>query len=205
MSGRKRALSRRRVLEAAVDLADREGLGAVSMRRLGRELGVEAMSLYNHVPSKEALLDGMVEVLLDGLAAGKRNGENGGGRSSSWEAQVRGAFRSYLELARAHPNVFPLFALRPLNTAESLRVFGLLRGAGLDNVSALRAFRTLSGYTIGHALAEIRGPALEPAGGGLAQEADQGVTGGASADRDADFEFGLDLILAGLRDRIGRG
>jgi len=180
-----------------VALADREGLEAVSMRRLGRELGVEAMSLYNYVPSKEALLDGMVEVLLDGLTAGDGKGENGGERS--WEAQVRGAFRSYLELARAHPNVFPLFALRPLNTAESLRVFGLLREAGLDNVSALRAFRTLSGYTIGHALAEIRGPALEPAGDGQAKEAR-----GVEIDRDADFEFGLDLILAGLRDLISR-
>jgi AcrR family transcriptional regulator len=183
-------------LEAAVALVDREGLEALSMRRLGRELGVEAMSLYNHIPNKDALLDGMVEVLLGKLRSPGSNGD------PSWEAQVRGAFRSYLELARAHPNVFPLFALRPLNTAESLRVFGLLREAGLDNVSALRAFRTLSGYTIGHALAEIRGPALEPAGeaegGGKTPRAGADRTG----DRDAEFEFGLDLILAGLRSRL---
>ncbi|MFL6057619.1 MAG: TetR family transcriptional regulator, partial [Rubrobacteraceae bacterium] len=57
-------LSRRRVLEEAVRFADREGLEALTMRKLGAELGVEAMSLYNHVPNKGALLDGMVEVLL---------------------------------------------------------------------------------------------------------------------------------------------
>jgi AcrR family transcriptional regulator len=178
-------LDRRRVLEAAVGLVDREGLEALSMRRLGRELGVEAMSLYNHVPSKDALLNGMVELLLSGLEVSEGEEVVRGG-SGGWEGRVRRAFRSYLGLARAHPEVFPLFALRPLNTAESLRVFETLREAGFDNVTALRAFRALSSYTIGHALAEIRekspdGPDAEP------------------ADRDAEFEFGLDLILAGLR------
>jgi AcrR family transcriptional regulator len=57
-------LSRRRVLEAAIDLADREGIEALTMRRLGQELGVEAMSLYNHVANKEDLLDGVVETLI---------------------------------------------------------------------------------------------------------------------------------------------
>ncbi|MDQ3303151.1 MAG: TetR family transcriptional regulator, partial [Actinomycetota bacterium] len=83
----RRPLSRRRVLEAAVGLADREGLEALSMRRLGRELGVEAMSLYNHVPNKEALLDGMVEVLLAEMEVSV-SGKQG------WEERVREVFRS---------------------------------------------------------------------------------------------------------------
>ena len=202
----RRPLNRRRILEAAVEIADREGLEALSMRRLGRELGVEAMSLYNHVPNKEALLSGMVRVLLGKL-------EIPTDTSGGWEERIREAFRAYRQLARAHPNVFPLFAMRPLNTAESLRIFEVLREAGLDNVSALRAFRTLSSYTIGYSLAEIRGFALEP------EEDRTGIRGLSKddfprisevapllekADYDTEFEFGLDLILMGLQKYITR-
>ena len=61
---RRMPLTRERVLHAAVELADREGVGAVSMRRLGQELGVEAMSLYTHVRNKEDLLDGMADAVV---------------------------------------------------------------------------------------------------------------------------------------------
>ncbi len=188
----RRLLSRRRILEAAIELVDREGLGALSMRRLGRELGVEAMSLYNHVPNKEALLGGMVEVLVGGLEAPAEG-------IGSWEEQVGGAFRSYLKLARAHPEVFQLFVTRPLRTDETLRVFEVLRGAGLDVVPALRAFRALSSYTIGYALAEIRGFPLELDGGIRAMELAPPLK---EVDRDAQFEYGLDLILSGLRQKL---
>lgn len=188
----RRPLSRRRILNAAVELVDQEGLGALSMRRLGRELGVEAMSLYNHVPNKEALLGGMVEVLMEGLEAPA-------GGSAGWEEQVGGAFRSYLKLARAHPEVFQLFVTRPLGTGESLRVFEVLRGAGLDVVPALHAFRALSSYTIGYALAEIRGFPLELDGGIRALELAPPLK---EADRDAQFDYGLDLIISGLRQKL---
>lgn len=188
----RRPLSRRRVLEAAFELVDREGLGALSMRGLGRELGVEAMSLYNHVPNKEALLGGMVEFLVEGL-------EVPAGDSGGWEEQVGGAFRSYLKLARAHPEVFQLFVTRPLRTGESLRVFEVLRGAGLDVVPALHAFRALSSYTIGYALAEIRGFPLELDGGIRAMELAPPLK---EVDRDAQFDYGLDLIISGLRQKL---
>src|SRR5215217_6630955 len=91
---KRRPLSRRRILEAAVRFVDREGLEALSMRKLGSELGVEAMSLYNHVPNKGALLDGMVEVLLGELEvppedegweilSGKLTGLSGGSPTST--------------------------------------------------------------------------------------------------------------------------
>ena len=188
----RRPLSRRRILETAVELVDREGLDALSMRRLGRELGVEAMSLYNHVPNKEALLGGMVEVLIEGLEV-PREGSGG------WEEGVRTAFGSYLKLARAHPEVFQLFATRPLGTGEALRIFELLRGAGLDVVAALRAFRALSSYTIGYALAEIRGFPLELEDGPRALELAPPLK---ESERDAQFEYGLDLIISGLRQRL---
>jgi AcrR family transcriptional regulator len=191
----RRPLDRRLILDAAIKLTDREGLEALSMRRLGRELGVEAMSLYNHVPNKEALLNGMVEVLLEELEVPADALED------SWEERVR------------NPNVFPLFTMRPLNTVESLKLFELLREAGFDIVSALRAFRVLSSYTVGYAIAEIRGFALE------SDISRPGVHGFSEvellrifksppplekADRDAEFEFGLTLILVGLREYKGR-
>ena len=199
--GRRRPLSRRRILEAAIKLADREGLEALSMRRLGRELGVEAMSLYNHVPNKEALLNGMVRILLERLEI-PLDGSGG------WEERVREAFRSYRQLAREHPNVFPLFAMRPLNTVESLRIFELLRGAGFGTVPALHAFRALSSYTIGYSLAEIQGFVLEPKSDRPGPREDESRMLEAptleEADRDAEFEFGLDLILTGLQKYITR-
>lgn len=68
-------LNRERVLRAAVELADREGIDALSMRRLGQELGVEAMSLYNHVSAKEDLLDGMVDVILEEIEPAPDDGD----------------------------------------------------------------------------------------------------------------------------------
>src|ERR687891_2960838 len=94
---KRRPLSRRRILEAAVRFVDREGLDALSMRKLGSELGVEAMSLYNHVPNKSALLDGMVEVLLGELEILSEN--------YGWEERIREGYRAFRRLAHKHPDV----------------------------------------------------------------------------------------------------
>ena len=161
MEAKRRPLSRRRVLEAAVRFADREGLDALSMRKLGAELGVEAMSLYNHVPNKDALLDGMVEVLLGELEVPSER--------AAWEERVREAYRGFRRLARRHPNVFPLLVLRPPDTMDGVwlveEFLKTMRGAGFDAPTALYAFRTLSAYATGYAMAEIRGFAMEPGGG----------------------------------------
>ena len=207
MEAKRRPLSRGRVLEAAVAYADREGLEALSMRKLGAELGVEAMSLYNHVPNKNALLDGMVEVLLGKLEVPSEEG--------GWEDRVREAYREFRRLARRHPNVFPLLVVRPPRTMDGVwlveEFLRTMREAGFDATTALYAFRTLSGYAMGYAMAEIRGFAMEPGGGraGAAalpagqfphiSELDDRL---GEVDRDAEFEFGLDLILAGLRERL---
>jgi AcrR family transcriptional regulator len=204
---KRRPLSRRRILEAAVRFVDREGLEALSMRKLGGELGVEAMSLYNHVPNKDALLDGMVEVLLGELEV-PPDGAN-------WEGRVREAYRAFRRLAHEHPNVFPLLVVRPPDTMDGVwlveEFFRTLREAGFDPETALHAFRALSSYASGYAMAEIRGFAMEPAGarrGALAlppdhfpriHELDERLE---KVDRDAEFEFGLDLILAGLKERL---
>jgi len=201
----RRPLSRRRILEAAVRFVDREGLEALSMRKLGSELGVEAMSLYNHVPNKGALLDGMVEVLLGELEVPPED--------EGWERRVREAYRAFRRLAHEHPNVFPLLITRPPDTMDGVwlveEFLKTLRGAGFEPETALYAFRTLSSYASGYAVAEIRGFAMEPAGtrlGAVAlseddfphiHELDASLR---EVDHDAEFEFGLDLILTGLKN-----
>jgi AcrR family transcriptional regulator len=204
---KRRPLSRRRILEAAVRFVDREGLEALSMRKLGSELGVEAMSLYNHVPNKGALLDGMVEVLLGELKVPPED--------EGWERRVREAYRAFRRLAHGHPNVFPLLITRPPETMDGVwlveEFIRTLRGAGFDPETALYAFRALSSYTSGYAMAEIRGFAMEPAGARLGtvtlspddfpniHELDAPLR---EVDHDAEFEFGLDIILAGLKERL---
>ena len=88
-------LSRERVLGAAVALADRGGIGALSMRKLAQELGVEAMSLYHHVASKEAILDGIVDVVFGEIDL--PTGEDG------WRAAMRQRAISAREALRRHP------------------------------------------------------------------------------------------------------
>ncbi len=203
---KRRSLDRRRILEAAVRFVDREGLEALSMRKLGAELRVEAMSLYNHVPSKAALLDGMVEMLLGEL----RVPPDG----VPWEERIREAYRAFRRLAQEHPNVFPLLVTRPPDTMDGVwlveEFLATLVGAGFDPKTALHAFRTLSSYATGYAMAEIRGFAMEPSGPRSGarilppgefpriSELNRDLGG---VDRDAEFEFGLDLILSGLRER----
>jgi AcrR family transcriptional regulator len=200
-------LSRRRVLEAALRIVDSEGLPALTMRRLGRELGVEAMSLYRHVPNKDALLDGIVELIVLEI-------EVPADVDGDWKEAARQIVRSYRRAAHSHPNAFPLVTMRPLNTPEGLRrldaTFEILRRAGLDEPTAIVAFRTLASYTRGFALEEVTGRAIgaEPLGSDrldpralpadefprLAELAPRLV----AADRDAEFERGVDLILTGL-------
>src|SRR5918997_1738204 len=160
-------LSRRRVLEEAVRFADREGLEALTMRKLGAALGVEAMSLYNHVPNKSALLDGMVEVLLGELQVPAEN--------HGWEERLREGYRAFRRLAHEHPNVFPLLVNRPPETMDGVwlggGVFGALGGGGVGQGTGVHAFRSLSSYTFGYAMSEIRGFALEPDGSRLGARA----------------------------------
>ncbi len=207
--GERSPLSRRRILEAAVRFVDREGLEALSMRKLGAELGVEAMSLYNHVPHKSALLDGMVNLLLGELEVPSED--------KDWEERIREAYRAFRRLAREHPNVFPLLVVRPPDSVDGAwlveEFLETLRRAGFDAQTALHAFRALSSYTVGYAMAEIRGFAMEPAGTHLgvwqlpAKEFPRIFELKPyleEADRDAEFEFGLDLIFASLRAKLSR-
>lgn len=214
VAGRGR-LTRPLILAAAVRLADREGLPALSMRRLGQELGVEGMALYKHFPSKDALLDGVVGTLLAAMTIPAVDPAPGG-----WQAGARAIAHAYRRLAHDHPHLFPLVVARPLAAPEVLRpleaTLAILRAGGFDPETALRAFRTIASFVAGFALDEIAGPATPPSVGGgrpspLAAFADlppaafprvtEAAPHAAHADADADFAFGLDVILVGLEAR----
>jgi len=214
LSSVRERLNRQRVLEAALAIVDAEGLPALTMRRLGAELGVEAMSLYRHVPNKEALLDGIVELIVLEIEVPSDD-------SDDWADAWRHVGRSYRQAALAHPNAFPLVTMRPLNTPEALRridaAYDLLRRAGLDERMAIVAFRTLASYTRGFALEEVTGRALGAHADGEEGRLDprdlpatefprisELASRLVATDHCAVFEGGLDLILTGLEAELER-
>jgi AcrR family transcriptional regulator len=99
-------LTRERIIGAALELVDERGLQDLTMRRLGARLGVEAMSLYKHVPNKEAVVEGVRETLLAELAELRRSQHH----SDSWQEALRGVARAFREVCRRHPRALPLFA-----------------------------------------------------------------------------------------------
>ena len=147
-----RPLTREAILRQALEVADREGLGALSMRRLGRELGVEAMSLYRHVASKQALLEGLVELVLDEAGVDSGAGEP--------RAVLRDWAHAFRAAARRHPEVVRLFATEPLATpawggaVEAL--LAVLRDAGASDEAAVHAYRLVTTFATGYVLWELR-------------------------------------------------
>jgi AcrR family transcriptional regulator len=136
---------------AALGLIDRDGLEMLSMRRLGEVLGVEAMALYHHFPSRAALLDAVSERLI-----GKIDMPEPSGDVVAWLGEV---VRRYVALADRHPEAFPLLATRRFNTVAAFgfveRVVGRLIAAGASPELAADIFRGLGAFANGAALAGI--------------------------------------------------
>jgi AcrR family transcriptional regulator len=161
-------LTRELVLATALALVDRDGLGALTMRSLAAELGVEPMAVYRYAPGKDALLDGLIEVLLGeveaALAAGPRHG--------GWRQQLHEGARAVYHAALAHPQVVPLLATRPLavplarRSAAVLRlnerVLTLLGRAGLDDRTTLALYRAMLAWLLGYLLVELRAMVVDP-------------------------------------------
>lgn len=153
---------RHQVLVSAVALIDAEGLHALSMRRLGRDLGVEAMALYRYVPSREDLLDGIVETVIDELYA---DPEVHLLPQHSWQEYLIRLADGVRRMALAHPQVFPLIATRPPAAPwvrpplRSLRwVESFLQGLmtqGFSGQDAVHAYRAFSSFLLGHLLLEV--------------------------------------------------
>jgi AcrR family transcriptional regulator len=203
-------LTRERVIGAALELVDAHGVEALSMRKLGAALGVEAMSLYNHVSNKEDLLDGVADLLLQLVPLPERAGPD------AWRGEILQLCQAVRAMGRAHPNAFPLLVTQTRNSYDSwapiLAGFEILRGAGLPDAEAIQAVSTVSAYLVGFILFEINaissrggkhGPVLGaddvPADRPLLREY---LAGRRPADFDEEFRDGITLFLQGVDAQI---
>lgn len=208
-------LDRERIVRVAVGLADEGGIASLSMRALGRALGVEAMSIYHHVAGKEALLDAMVdhvygEIELPGTRAG-------------WRPGMRRRAASARRVLVTHRWAVPLMDSRtspgPATLGHHDAVLGCLRRGGFSVAEAASAFSVLDSYVFGFVLQELALPfdSAQDAGA-LAGEILEGAPTEAfpylaelvahhvlapGYDHHAEFEIGLELILDGLAGRRG--
>ena len=202
-------LTRDRVIEAAMRVMDEEGLESVSMRRVAREVGVEAMSLYHHVEDKEDLLDGICERVMAEFDFPEP--------VDDWAENCRRGARAWRRLLQAHPAVMRLFAEQrgPVRSIDSMRpmefALEILRGAGLSDRDTAQAFHAFGGYIQGFVMMELGSIA-----GGSDEEhmkmhaelaaampgefpALQAVSRYfAECEPDEQFEFGLELLIRGL-------
>jgi AcrR family transcriptional regulator len=216
-AARREPLSRDQVLRAAVALADQGGIGALSMRKLGQVLGVEAMSLYNHVASKSDLLDGMIDIVFSeiGLPAG----------DIGWKPAMRQRAISARETLSRHRWAIGLMESRRSPGPATLRhhdaVLGCLRQAGFSVELTAHAYSLLDSYIYGFALQEASLPFDTPQQTTqVAQEIFGQFPAGAyphlteltiqhvlqpGYHYGGEFEIGLDLILDALERAASTG
>ena len=214
---RRARISREVMLATALQIIDRDGTEALSIRRLGQALSRDPMTLYRYAPNKAALLDGVVELVLDQLSVDATDGD--------WATQLRTVARAFRGLALAHPHVVPLLVTRPLATPLGLRPLGTLRPleaildlltrAGFSPTDALHVYRSFFGFLQGHILNELQELVENP------EETDDLLRLGlhrlpvhsfpllrglapvlAHYDGAAELERGLDIILTGLQAQI---
>jgi AcrR family transcriptional regulator len=214
-NARPEKLTRERVLRAALAMADESGIGSLSMRLLGSRLGVEAMSLYNHVANKDEILDGILELVVEEITIPAVGAE--------WRPAMKERAVSALLAFKRHPWASALMDSRIGAGPARLRYFdamiGTLLGAGFSLELAARSFSVLDSYIYGFghqqrsittnderqdkkrakAFRDIMPEGVYPH---LARMAELTMKNG--YDADADFEFGLTLILDGLQRIRGR-
>lgn len=204
-----RDLTRNRIVQAGLEILDREGLEAVTMRSVGAALGVTAMALYKHVSGKDDLMRAIAEHVLEGA--------DFDGRRRDWRAQVVHCFDELRSICLRHPglarlleeaNVAPSSAFAPMEVTVAA-----LQQAGLDDIDALRTYFALVGLTLAQAGYQARGPILdlEPAeairsrkleGKGYATVESLELT--TDWDFDGAFAFGVRLVLDGVEAAVRR-
>ncbi|KAB2589666.1 TetR/AcrR family transcriptional regulator [Streptomyces arboris] len=211
---RRSALSHDRIIEGAVQVADRGGLAQVSMRNVGKELGVEAMSLYHHLAGKDALLDALANWIFTGIALPEPR--------QPWRPAMADRAASARATLSRHPWALGLIESRRAPGPAQLRhhdaVLGCLRGNGFSVALAAHAFSAIDAYVHGFVLTELNLPFDAGAGAGefvgelqgqlppdayphLAELVTEHVVrrGYSYAD---EFDYGLGLILDSLESRL---
>jgi AcrR family transcriptional regulator len=149
--------TQRKIYAAALELADEGGLAAVSTRKVARRLGMSHMSLYPHIASKQALLDGMVDLLL-----GEHHSLLGQTQAQAeWPQRLVAIGQGIRALARRHPSAFPLLLARPSVTPDAVRatdaLFQVLLDAGVPDAEIPRLERLVATFMLGFASSEVNG------------------------------------------------
>jgi AcrR family transcriptional regulator len=208
--GRAPALTHDQIAGAALELVDREGLKALSMRRLAAELGVAAMSLYRYFRDKDELLDAVVE-------ASSRRAESRVVLAGPWQQQLQTLMRALRRNLTHHPSLVQIRLARPMLTPAALRLtegaMRVLTGAGFAPDAAARAYRTLFLYTFACSAFDAGRDSGElvrlTASALTALPADEytAIAGAvpelaATMDAETQFEHGLDVIIHGLARQL---
>lgn len=198
-------LSRDLIVERAIEFIDRDGVTALTMRRLGEDLGVEAMSLYGHVNGREDLLEGVVATLVAGIDLRPTPPL---GPQDGWQAFLQWTAHSVRAVALAHPRIFPLIATRhpaapwlrpPLRSLRVVEDFlaGLI-DRGFTPAQAVAIYRSFTSFLLGHLLLETAtlgadtAPAEVPLNEGAAEQ------GG----HDAELDVARFPTVLGLRQEM---
>ncbi len=216
----RRPLTRERILQAGLRLIDQQGLEAFTMRKLAQELSVDPMSLYRHFENKDALLDGVADVLWSEVVLPESE--------TGWEALLRSFAISLRALAHAHPHAYRLLCNSQSLSLAMLRLSDVileqLQRAGFKPKRASEVACTVSSYAIGYAMVELS--ALSPVTTERVTEERMSDIGRVTqlmrrlpretpahlvevacaltdCDMDAQFLFGLDLMLTSLKARQG--
>ncbi len=188
-------LSQETIRVAALRLIDDDGLDAFSTRKLGAVLGCEAMAIYWYYPSKEALLDAVVDLLMEGVARAVT-------ASGEWIATLRAVAHAYRRVAHEHPRAFPLLATRRFASETTYafmeRLFDLARAQGIADRVTARYYRVVSSYCNGFALNELAGPAQVQAQRRKFPRVHEVSTWLEPEHLDDIFAFGLELQLGAL-------
>ena len=191
-------LTRDTIVRAAVEMIERDGEESVSMRRIAAELRYGVMSLYNHVPSKEALLDAVAEQVIADF-------DFTSDPTADWRDQARALVHSFRAMSLRYPRCLNVIVGRQLNSSAGLQpieaALATARLAGFDGAMAVRVMRIFVSYVYGSThheaqLGRARGdvhadPARFP---NVADLGDHLV----HPDPDTDFEFGLELLIAAV-------
>lgn len=199
------ALSRERIVRAAVRLIERDGADAVSMRRVAAELGVGTMSLYNHVPNKAALLDGVAEFIMADMAFAADPDDD-------WRDQARALARRFREIAGRYPrSVLVVITRQPRSSVGLLPVelaLAAVRQAGFDDRVAVRLVRTFVSFILGHLVHQASvAQRTEPEGRAELIDALERAHYTnvrdllpmlSEHDHHGDFEFGLELLIGAM-------
>lgn len=212
---KRQTLTRERVLRAALDLADSGGFHSLSMRKLSGELGVEAMSLYNHVRNKEDIVDGLVDIVFAEIEVAEPG-------TTDWRTAMRERATSVRAALNRHRWAVGMMEGRmnpgPANLRHHDSVMGCLREDGFAFRDAVHAYSVLDAYTYGFALQERGLPfdAPEETAEVMRQQRENvpemddypylmevaAELETAGYDYETEFYFGLDLILDGIEAKI---